>query len=102
MGGSVTEKILGGWASGGGTPPTKQRPVLDSLTLRLWVGLSKAARAAGMPCVFVPHSFMLQEGVPLAEQPIVRSARPTQAILSLTQFRPEDFGLPPMSSATAP
>ena len=59
-----------------------------------------AAKAAGMAVVWVPHKFMLRDedvaqGVPLAEQQVVRDVGATQTLGSLEDFKPEEWGLPP-------
>jgi len=56
-----------------------------------------AAQAAGMAVVWVPHGFMLAPGVPLDQQPVVRELAASETLASLADFKPERWGLPPLS-----
>eukprot|EP00667_Euglena_gracilis_P018495 EG_transcript_19648 len=57
-----------------------------------------AAKAAGMATVWVPHAFMLEEGIPLLDQPAVRELGADCTLASLADFRPEEWGLPAFSA----
>lgn len=58
----------------------------------------RAAQAAGMQSIFVPHHSLLDSpSRPFHEQSIVLEAGATMSMESLEQFNPDSFGLPPYS-----
>ncbi|PIO66166.1 HAD hydrolase, family IA, variant 3, partial [Teladorsagia circumcincta] len=66
--------------------PVKPKDPSDVLVFEDAPNGGRAAKAAGMKCVMVPSESHRQEALQIGV---------TQVLRSLTEFRPEDFGLPP-------
>ncbi|KAK6036895.1 hypothetical protein COOONC_25600 [Cooperia oncophora] len=66
--------------------PVKPKSPSDVLVFEDAPNGGRAAKAAGMKCVMVPAESHRQEALQIGVTKVLRS---------LTEFRPEEFGLPP-------